>query len=95
MCSFSIWQDYQLLLQEHCINRCLVVVSNILRLEHAIVGHFIFRSEPVELTSLNSVLEYTYLLFWNVFWTLCPVIAIGVFDRFIGVWMLLDSISLD
>jgi phospholipid-translocating ATPase len=34
---------------------------------------------------LNSVLDYPYLLFWNVFWTLCPVIAIGLFDRFIGV----------
>jgi phospholipid-translocating ATPase len=31
------------------------------------------------------VFEYTYLLFWNVFWTLCPVIAIGVFDRFMGM----------
>lgn len=34
---------------------------------------------------LVSVIEYTYLLLWNVFWTLCPVIAIGVFDRFIGM----------
>ncbi|KAI0273495.1 hypothetical protein BC834DRAFT_1024630 [Gloeopeniophorella convolvens] len=29
------------------------------------------------------VFEYTYLLFWNSFWTLCPVIAIGLFDRII------------
>ena len=31
-----------------------------------------------------SVFEYTYLLFWNVFWSLCPVIAIGLFDRIAG-----------
>jgi len=31
--------------------------------------------------SANYVLEYTYLLFWNSFWTIAPVIAIGVFDR--------------
>jgi phospholipid-translocating ATPase len=29
------------------------------------------------------VFEYTYLLFWNSFWTLCPVIAIGLFDRIV------------
>ncbi|KAF7986654.1 hypothetical protein HWV62_26488 [Athelia sp. TMB] len=32
--------------------------------------------------SANYVLEYTYLLFWNSFWTIAPVIGIGVFDRF-------------
>jgi phospholipid-translocating ATPase len=32
----------------------------------------------------SSVFEYTYLLFWNSFWTLCPVIAIGLFDRIAG-----------
>ncbi|KAG2019851.1 phospholipid-translocating ATPase [Coprinopsis cinerea AmutBmut pab1-1] len=31
--------------------------------------------------SSNYVLEYTYLLFWNSFWTIAPVIAIGLFDR--------------
>lgn len=31
-----------------------------------------------------SVFEYTYLLFWNIFWTLLPVIALGLFDRDIG-----------
>ncbi|KAL4247497.1 Phospholipid-transporting ATPase [Abortiporus biennis] len=25
--------------------------------------------------------EYTYLLFWNSFWTIAPVIAMGLFDR--------------
>lgn len=31
--------------------------------------------------SSNYVFEYTYLLFWNSFWTLAPVIGIGLFDR--------------
>lgn len=31
--------------------------------------------------SSTYVFEYTYLLFWNVFWTLLPVIALGLFDR--------------
>ncbi|GAA5877380.1 hypothetical protein JCM3774_003580 [Rhodotorula dairenensis] len=34
--------------------------------------------------SATTVYEYTYLLFWNVFWTLVPVIFIGIFDRHIG-----------
>ncbi|KAM0756281.1 phospholipid-translocating P-type ATPase [Meredithblackwellia eburnea MCA 4105] len=34
--------------------------------------------------SATTVYEYTYLLFWNVIWTLLPVIAIGVFDRTIS-----------
>jgi phospholipid-translocating ATPase len=34
----------------------------------------------------SSVFEYTYLLFWNSFWTLCPVIAIGLFDRIAGAY---------
>jgi magnesium-transporting ATPase (P-type) len=29
----------------------------------------------------TTVYEYTYLLFWNVFWTLFPVLFIGIFDR--------------
>ncbi|WVQ83909.1 hypothetical protein IAT38_006053 [Cryptococcus sp. DSM 104549] len=31
--------------------------------------------------STTYVFAYVYLLFWNVFWTLVPVIAIGLFDR--------------
>ncbi|GAA6016553.1 hypothetical protein JCM10207_002838 [Rhodosporidiobolus poonsookiae] len=34
--------------------------------------------------SATTVYEYTYLLFWNVFWTLVPVIFIGIFDRNVG-----------
>ncbi len=32
----------------------------------------------------SSFFEYTYLLFWNVFWSIAPVIAIGLFDRIVG-----------
>ena len=35
-------------------------------------------------SAIRSVIDYTYLLFWNVLWSLAPVIAIGVFDRPIG-----------
>jgi phospholipid-translocating ATPase len=31
--------------------------------------------------STTYVFAYVYLLFWNVFWTIAPVIAIGLFDR--------------
>ncbi|KAF7337884.1 Phospholipid-transporting ATPase [Mycena venus] len=31
--------------------------------------------------SSSYVFEYTYLLWWNAFWTIAPVIAIGLFDR--------------
>jgi magnesium-transporting ATPase (P-type) len=30
--------------------------------------------------------DYTYILFWNSFWTLLPVCAIGLFDRFLGTF---------
>jgi phospholipid-translocating ATPase len=29
-------------------------------------------------------MDYTYLLFWNSFWTIAPVIALGLFDRIVG-----------
>ncbi|KAH8914962.1 phospholipid-translocating P-type ATPase [Atractiella rhizophila] len=32
------------------------------------------------LLSTTTVYEYTFLLFYNVFWTLVPVLAIGIFD---------------
>ncbi|KAF8077570.1 phospholipid-translocating ATPase [Lyophyllum atratum] len=40
--------------------------------------------------SSNYVFEYTFLLFWNSFWTLCPVIAIGLFDRIVDAHILMD-----
>ncbi|KAF8350409.1 phospholipid-translocating ATPase [Amanita rubescens] len=33
--------------------------------------------------SSTYVFEYTYLIFWNSFWTFAPVIAIGLFDRIV------------
>ncbi|KAF7322236.1 Phospholipid-transporting ATPase [Mycena chlorophos] len=33
--------------------------------------------------SSSYVFEYTYLLWWNAFWTIAPVIAMGIFDRLI------------
>lgn len=35
---------------------------------------------------MGSVFEYTFLLWWNSFWTIAPVIAIGLFDRIVGMW---------
>jgi hypothetical protein len=32
----------------------------------------------------RSVFDYNYILFWNSLWTIAPVIAIGLFDRFLG-----------
>ncbi|TFL07331.1 hypothetical protein BDV98DRAFT_599642 [Pterulicium gracile] len=40
--------------------------------------------------SSNYVFEYTYLLFWNSFWTIAPVIALGVFDRMIDYHTLMQ-----
>ena len=41
----------------------------------------------------ESVLEYTYLLFWNSFWTIAPVIGMGLFDRIIGKIFIALSLS--
>ncbi|KAK0455620.1 uncharacterized protein EV420DRAFT_1644405 [Desarmillaria tabescens] len=35
------------------------------------------------------VFEYTYLLFWNAFWTFAPVIVIGLFDRLLDADVLM------
>ncbi|KAJ6526292.1 phospholipid-translocating ATPase [Mycena vulgaris] len=35
------------------------------------------------------VFEYTYLLWWNSFWTIAPVIAIGLFDRLVDAEVLM------
>ncbi|KAG6908584.1 hypothetical protein DXG01_004071 [Tephrocybe rancida] len=40
--------------------------------------------------SSNYVFEYTYLLFWNSFWTIAPVIGIGLFDRIVDAHVLMD-----
>ncbi|KAF9469392.1 hypothetical protein BDZ94DRAFT_1244343 [Collybia nuda] len=40
--------------------------------------------------SSNYVFEYTYLLFWNSFWTIAPVIGIGLFDRIVDDHVLMD-----
>ncbi|RDB22204.1 putative phospholipid-transporting ATPase C24B11.12c [Hypsizygus marmoreus] len=40
--------------------------------------------------SSNYVFEYTYLLFWNSFWTIAPVIGIGLFDRIVHAHVLMD-----
>ena len=34
--------------------------------------------------SAEYTFEYSYLILWNVFWSLCAVIAIGLFDRLAG-----------
>ncbi|KAH9900868.1 phospholipid-translocating P-type ATPase [Cubamyces lactineus] len=33
--------------------------------------------------SSQYVFDYTYILFWNTFWTIAPVIGIGLFDRIV------------
>lgn len=40
--------------------------------------------------STTILYEYTYLLFYNVFWTLLPVIGIGVFDQDIRAKVLMQ-----
>lgn len=42
-------------------------------------------SFPFVLTPVISVFEYTFLLWWNSFWTIAPAIAIGLFDRIVGM----------
>ncbi|KAI0683336.1 phospholipid-translocating P-type ATPase, partial [Cytidiella melzeri] len=40
--------------------------------------------------SSQYVFEYTYLLFWNSFWTILPVIAMGLFDRVVDDHVLMS-----
>lgn len=61
------------------------MVSDILRLEFRIVSHPGTRDLTHNLFILYySVFDYTYLLFWNSFWTIAPVLGIGLFDRIVG-----------
>ncbi|KAJ6602623.1 phospholipid-translocating ATPase [Mycena vulgaris] len=39
--------------------------------------------------SASYVFAYVYVLFWNSLWTLLPVVAIGVFDRFLDADVLM------
>ncbi|KAJ7179181.1 phospholipid-translocating ATPase [Mycena filopes] len=39
--------------------------------------------------SASYVFAYVYVLFWNSLWTLLPVVAVGVFDRFIDAKVLM------
>ncbi|KAH9848849.1 phospholipid-translocating P-type ATPase [Lenzites betulinus] len=39
--------------------------------------------------SSQYVFDYTYLLFWNTFWTIAPVIGIGLFDRIVDSHVLM------
>lgn len=61
-----------------------MVVYDLLWLELSVVCEPIFFSLFMTSNHCYSVFEYTYLLWWNVFWSLCPVIAIGLFDRIVG-----------
>ena len=76
-------QDCKLLLQEHRLYWCTLVVPNILWLEFTIVRLQTVPSSHAD--AGGSVFEYTYLLWWNSFWTIAPVIAIGLFDRIVGM----------
>lgn len=82
--SSGVYQDCQLFLQKHHLYWYFVVVPDLLWMELSIVRPSLMFSLLFLLMSPTSVFEYTYLLFWNVFWSLCPVIAIGLFDRIIG-----------
>ena len=65
-----------------------LVVSNLLRMEFNLVKFFLFLCRLtlwLIVSFLCSAFEYTYLIFWNSFWTIAPVIAIGLFDRFVGM----------
>ena len=60
------------------------MVPNLLWLEFGIVRPS--NHDPLSILKLHSAFEYTYLLFWNSFWTIAPVLGIGLFDRIVGTW---------
>lgn len=76
-------KDCELLLQEYHLYWNSLVVPDLLLVEFTIVSSNLCVKRHQCLHGC-SVLEYTYLLFWNVFWTIAPVIGIGLFDRLIG-----------
>jgi hypothetical protein len=63
-----------------------MVVHVLLRVVVSLVSGATFLDYLFLTICLLSVFEYTYLIFWNSFWTLCPVIAIGLFDRIVGAY---------
>ena len=79
-------QDRQLFLQEYRLYWDTLVVPNLLWLEFTIVCFRTPSPFALVLTSVASVFEYTFLLWWNSFWTIAPAIAIGLFDRIVGMW---------
>lgn len=80
-------QDRQLLLQEYCSSGSTLVVPNLLWLEFGIVRLSSHDPFSISKLTLHSAFEYTYLLFWNSFWTIAPVLGIGLFDRIVGTWL--------
>lgn len=40
--------------------------------------------------SATYAFDYTYILFWNSFWTIAPVVGLGLFDRFLDSHVLMD-----
>ena len=67
-----------------------LVVHDLLCVEQSIVSiaESVFSYEIADWVC--SVFEYTYLLFWNSFWTILPVIAMGLFDRIADDHVLMD-----
>ena len=64
-----------------------MVVPDLLRVEQSVVStlaHCWVCALALTRRRRCSVFEYTYVLFWNTFWTIAPVIGIGLFDRIVG-----------
>jgi hypothetical protein len=69
-----------------------MVVPDILRLECNFVSPLHSPWLYVIIKDGISVFDYTYLIFWNSFWTIAPVIGIGLFDRIVGGFNVLGVI---
>ncbi|SRR6266404_3153429 len=72
-----------------------MVVHDLLWLVVSLVSVATFSDASPNVRSVSSAFEYTYLLFWNSFWTLCPVIAIGLFDRIVGAYRAFSVSSIE